>query len=349
MFPGSDTSEEPLYELFYKIENHFKFKPDEGCYVCLCNKGGKGYYHSIPLGFPDKLEKDLKCPYCNEDIGSREYQNKDNNKENQVIPVYEPINRNNYFRIFNDNDEIDRLNNKNYSNRKKLKKINYITREDFKAKYIIPLYNKEKGLNKIDENKFKDDKKIIRNLSHVSYRLLNYILYSHLFFARLCTNSDNFDHYLPKGMTWFMTLKECFILFRKELEKKGIKRIELFMNLVFKELFSLLHEKECIEKYDELIDFEVDLEKLIQQNIEKAKELSDKFSQIEKDNCTDKTSAMALLNERFLKEQYDKEKYPYSKEEYRFTRLLNFKLDIKVKKGYRNCTYKRKIKWKWLK
>ena len=244
-------------------------------------------------------------------IGSRENQNKDNNKENQVIPVYEPINRNNYFRIFNDNDEIDRLNNKNYSNRKKLKKINYITREDFKAKYIIPLYNKEKGLNKIDENKFKDDKKIIRNLSHVSYRLLNYILYSHLFFARLCTNSDNFDHYLPKGMTWFMTLKECFILFRKELEKKGIKRIELFMNLVFKELFTLLHEKECIEKYDELIDFEVDLEKIIQQNIEKAKELSDKFSQIEKDNCTDKTSAMALLNERFLKEQYDKEKYPY--------------------------------------
>ena len=311
LFPGSDTSEEPLYELFYKIENHFKFKPDEGCYVCLCNKGGKGYYHSIPLGFPDKSEKDLKCPYCKEDIGSRENQNKDNNKENQVIPVYEPINRNNYFRIFNDIDEIDRLKNKNNINRNKLKKMNYITREDFKKKYIIPLYNKEKGLNKIDENKFKDDKKIIRNLSHVSYRLLNYILYSHLFFARLCTNSDNFDHYLPKGMTWFMTLKECFILFRKELEKKGIKRIELFMNLVFKELFSLLHEKECIEKYDELIDFEVDLEKIIQQNIEKAKELSDKFSQIEKDNCTDKTSAMALLNERFLKEEYDKEKYPY--------------------------------------
>ena len=49
--------------------------------------------------------------------------------------------------------------------------------------YIIPLYNKEKGLNKIDENKFKDDKKI-------AYKLLNYILYTYLFFARLCTNSD---------------------------------------------------------------------------------------------------------------------------------------------------------------
>ena len=303
LYPGSDTSEEPLYELYYKIENHFKFKQDEGCYVCLCEKG---YYHSIPLGFPGESEKGLKCPYCGEDIGSKEIN--DNNKENQVMLVYEPIKRANYFRIFNDDDEISKL-RKNKKN--KLNKINYTTREIFKSEKIIPLYNKEQGLNKIDENKFKDDKKIIRNLSHVSYRLLNYILYSHLFFARLCTNSDNFDYYLPKGMTWYTTLKECFILFRNELEKKGIKRIELFMNLVFKELFTLLHDKECIENYKDLIDFEDDLEKIIQQKIEKAKELIDKFSQIEKDNCKDKTSAMALLNERFLKEEYDKEKYPY--------------------------------------
>ena len=159
-----------------------------------------------------------------------------------------------------------KLKKKIYENRNKLDKINCMTRE-----YIIPLYNKEKGLNKLDENKFKDDKKIIRNLSYVSCKLLNYILYIHLFFARLCTNSDYFDHYLPKGMTWFMTFKECFILFRKELEKKGIKRIELLMNVIFKELFTLSHEKAYIEKYDELIDFEDDLEKVIQHKIEKQK------------------------------------------------------------------------------
>lgn len=44
--------------------------------------------------------------------------------------------------------------------------------------------------------------------------------------------------------------------------------------MVFKELFTLLYEKECIEKYDELIDFEDDLEKIIQHKIEKQK---DKF------------------------------------------------------------------------
>ena len=58
-----------------------------------------------------------------------------------------------------------------------------MTLEEFKKKYILPLYNKENGLNAIDKDNFKKDNKIIRNLSKLSYRLLNYILYCHLFFA----------------------------------------------------------------------------------------------------------------------------------------------------------------------
>ena len=40
------------------------------------------------------------------------------------------------------------------------------------------LYEKEKGLpTDIDVNYYLKDNKIIRNLSQISYRLLNYILY----------------------------------------------------------------------------------------------------------------------------------------------------------------------------
>ena len=32
--PGSNTKDkEPYYELYNKIENHFKEKPNQGCYV----------------------------------------------------------------------------------------------------------------------------------------------------------------------------------------------------------------------------------------------------------------------------------------------------------------------------
>jgi hypothetical protein len=51
-----------------------------------------------------------------------------------------------------------------------------MTLDQFKEKVIKRLLNKEKGLPNIDENYFKKDNKIIRNLSQISYRLLNFIL-----------------------------------------------------------------------------------------------------------------------------------------------------------------------------
>ncbi len=52
------------------------------------------------------------------------------------------------------------------------------------------------------------------------------------------------------------------------------------------------------------------------------------------------------LSEFFSK--VDKEKYPYSKEEYRFTRLLDINLNI-TDDTINEKRMKRKIKWKWLK
>ena len=61
--------------------------------------------------------------------------------------------------------------------------------------------------------------------------------------------------------------------------------------------------------------------------------------------CENKTWAREL-SEFFSK--VDKEKYPLSKEEYRFTRLLDIDLTINNNMKKENCM-KRKIKWKWLK
>ena len=314
-YPGSVPRDESYYELYNKIEKHFIQNPNEGCYVCLCDIG---YYHSIPSGFPGISEKNLKCFFCKREIGAKEVyldkkveNNDKDNKKDILIKTLEPINRDKYYRIFNDQDDIDELNNKK-DTRNMLQKINHMTKKDFIENYIINLYNKEKGLNKIDENKFKNDNKIIRNLSQISYRLLNYILYCHLFFARLYTNlDDKFDIYLPKGMNWFNTINECYILLKKELEKEGIKRIDIFMNIVFKELFNKLHDQECIDKYTKLIEFEKELERIIQEKVNKAKDIIENFNEIEKENFKDKTSAIALLKEIYNKDDYNKNEFPY--------------------------------------
>ena len=321
-YPGSDTKEEePYYELYNKIENHFKEKPNQGCYVCLCNKG---YYHSVPSGFPSYSETNIKCPNCGKDIGAKEkYLEEKDEKEDKIKlhKIYETIKRDKYFRILKDKNEIDKL--ERYKDKyNKLKEVNYMTKEEFKEKYIKPLYNKEKGLNKINENNFKKDNKKIRNLSQIAYRLLNYILYSHLFFAKLFTSSEKFDNYLPRGMTWFNTIKECYILLQKELEKKGIKEIEIFMNFIFKDLFSKLHDKECIKNYEDLIKFENELEELIQEKFKHVKNEIDKFKKFEKESINDQSSGIALLKEIYDKSEYNPKNYPYY-EHFYYTDYLN--------------------------
>ena len=103
-----------------------------------------------------------------------------------------------------------------------------MTVSQFKENYIDKLYKNDKGLHRIEENYFKKNDKLVRNLSKISYRLLNYILYSHLFFAKLYTGvSGNFDKFLPEKsgkllpekMSWGETINECWNLLKEELNK----------------------------------------------------------------------------------------------------------------------------------
>ena len=287
-YPGCDITEEPYYELYSKIKNHFKEKPNEGCYVCLCEKG---FYHSASSGFPGDSEKIIKCPNCDKEIGiiSKEILNK-----KEFNKVEEIVKRDNYYRIFKDDDEIYSL-KCSKDEKERLNKINYMTLKNFEEEYITPLYVKERGIPQIDQDYFFKDNKIIRNLSQISYRLLNYILYSHLFFAKLLTKSNKFDKYKPKNISWVETLNKSFIFLKNELYKKGIYSIEIFMNYTFNDLFIKLHEKECIDNFEDLIDFENDLENLIEEKIDISFKEIEKYKKIIIENSKDKDSAINLL------------------------------------------------------
>ena len=309
-YPGNDYKDEPYYEIYSQIVNHFNEKPDEGCYVCLCEKG---YYHSTKGGFPGPHEVNLTCPKCGKDIGAKIIQKEEiDDKDKNIIKIintYEMVKRDKYYRIFKDDEQIEKLRlnmdiDKNFDN------LNYMTLEQFKKDYILPLYSKEKGLNVINIDNFKKENRIIRNLSQLSYRLLNYILYCHLFFAKLYTRREHFDRFLPKGMTWFNMIKLCYNLLILELEKKRIDNIEIFMNCVFNDLFKQLNERECITKFEDLIKFEDELEKIIQNACKVTIQKISDYKEEEK-KYRKKESAIALLNELYDKSEYDKNEYPY--------------------------------------
>ena len=320
-YPGSNPKYEPKYELFNQITNHFKNYPNEGCFICLCEKG---YYHSVPSGFPGDYEKNKKCPNCDKPIGS-EYIEEETGKKLKIIK------RDGYVRIFKDEDEIEKIKEDSGRN-KKLQEINYMTINKFKEDYIKKLYKDDKGLHTIEENYFKKRNKYVRNLSQISYRLLNYILYSHLFFARLYTGvSGNFDKYLPEKksnednfniftpkMSWGETLNECWNLLKEELnnllkedlKNKDINFIEIFMNFTFKDLYYKLNGEECINDYESLILFENKLEELIQKKVKLTQVECTKYKELIYKNSKNKDSFVNLLKEKYDNTNYDWKKYP---------------------------------------
>lgn len=110
----------------------------------------------------------MTCPKCKKPIGAIQkgiFQTED-----------KIVNRDNYYRIFKD-DKIEEI-KKDKDKRSKLKEIKFMTLEQYKENYIYKEEKKEKGVFiNIDENDFKNDNKIIRNLRQISFRLLNYILF----------------------------------------------------------------------------------------------------------------------------------------------------------------------------
>ena len=130
------------------------------------------------------------------------------------------------------NKELEEIKNDN-KKRSKLNEVNYILLKDFKETYIFNQIKDLKGIYIIDEKSFKNDNKIIRNLSQISFRILNYIIYIHLFFARIITDKKDFDDYLPKNMSWVDTINECWNILKNEILKLNIDSTEEFMHFIF--------------------------------------------------------------------------------------------------------------------
>ena len=300
-YPGNDTEPNNIYS---KIINHFKTKPNQGgCYACLCKEGG--FYHFEPSGFPNTYNVKRKCPHCHKFIGiiDKGWINKD-----LKLSI-----REDYYRILKDNKEIEEI-KKDKVKINKFGEINYMTLEQYKKKYFCD--EKEKGKKGIfipvDKNYFKNNFKVIRNLSQISFRILNYILYIHLFFASLITEKrDVFNKYLPKGMSWVETLSECWNILNTELLKENINSIEKFLSYIFSDLFPKINKEKKIESYDSLIKFEDSLELEIQKIIKNYRKVNDTNECFKKKNEDDKSSLINLLKEKYTKYDYKKDEFPF--------------------------------------
>ena len=130
--------------------------------------------------------------------------------------------------------------------------MNYVDKYiDFKEKGIMI------GYNKLD---FESDKYITK-INRITYRILNFILYSCLLASYILGNisKKEMELYLIVGINphnLFGVIKEGWKLLNENLKLVGIENIKIFFNMIFDELVEFLVNLNTVDTRDKLEEFE---------------------------------------------------------------------------------------------
>ena len=258
--PGNDIKESNIYDCYSKIKKYLNDNPsNHGVYICTCNIDKENEVIHTEFvkgnGYHEKSEEPKKCKYCEQPIGN----------DGEPNSFYE---RDSYYRIFKNEQDLEK-------ETKDKKNGKCMTLEKFYKEYISEkLENDSKGVNISKKSHFDKLDKPIRNQSQIGYRLMNLILYSHLFTNALFKNDE--EIFASDGCTYLDYIRGNWNKLKKLLEEKGLN-IYIFMNLIFKDLFDYLSKQKQIDSYEQLLKIEKEIEDIIENKVfKKTEKIKDK-------------------------------------------------------------------------
>jgi len=303
--PGNNLLDNIYVNNYYEIEKHLNTQPkDSGAYVCSCGL----YYNIEPCGFPTEPKKEpkiLTCSNCNEPIGYAKKPPELKGEHGMVI-------REGHYRIFKDEDH-KRGEMKNDTD----ENIPNMLLADYKKKVIDPiLHNSKFGINKISKVRFAQDDQKVRKLSQVGYRLLNYILYSHLFFSNCLgfISEEKMKSYVCEGMTCIEMIEINWNLLKEALQFKGIQIIQIFINMIFDKIIEKLKNCKELKTTEERENFESEIEKILEDSYNHYEKYSKKYFDLNRNDLQlDKNNMKSIVLELYNVEDYDEKLYPFYK------------------------------------
>ena len=298
--PGNNLLNDRFITGYALLEKHINTQPPNvGAYVCSCGT----YYAIEPCGFPRQKSN---CLFCKKEIGYAPLPPGVKGSHGFVI-------RDGHYRIFkNEQVRAEQFGTHDSGENIKNKLIN-----EYKIDVINPILKKSKlGINKPKKSIFQQFNHSVRKLSIVGYRLLNYILYSHLFYAN-CLNfisNEDIKNYICDEMTCIQMIETDWTLLKEALQSKGIQIIQIFMNLIFKKLSEKLKSCKKIETLEEREKFEDEIEKLLEEAYKEYEAYSKKYNEINEEALKlDRESMKALVLENNDTNNYDEKEYPFYK------------------------------------
>ena len=215
--PGGEPNDSRLIESGEQIKKYIENGGSEAIYMCSCY-----YWYTIAnCGRPVVT---FPCKICSQLLGGVNYIL---NKREGHVRIY-PDNSNN----------LDNRNNyKMYS-----QLMNEVENE--RNKHF-------KGFKKVEYSFFINKDKKVRNISNVTYRILNFIFYSYIFYSEklgyLDKNTLN-NFYFSDGNeqinSILFILKKDWELLIEELAKRQVNNIQCFLNMIIPELSKIISEND---------------------------------------------------------------------------------------------------------
>jgi hypothetical protein len=200
----------------------------------------------------------------------------------------------------------------------------------------------KKGIFKDTKSDFLDKSKSIRKMSKISYRLLNFILFNHFFYANcLGFISDDVlkNEFLIEGMNCLEIIQSNWNLLEDALKEINVSSIQAFLNIIFKDLSELISNCKILENESELIDFEEKVEEVVESTIKKYPEYYEKYKKKNMElNLIDQKDIKVILSETYppLPPIYPEQEFPLLKYFMYTEYKIDFKKSLEQEEDYLN-------------
>jgi len=193
------------------------------------------------------------------------------------------------------------------------------TLEEFKNEYIDNFLSlKKKGIiSEFRKNDFEKNTPV-RELSIITYRVLNFILYSYLMSAFILNNLNNEEirEYLVENLfphTLFGILKNGWKLLDSSLKEIGINNVQCFMNMTFDKLIELMNNLESVDTIEKFDAFENAVNDYIIKitNNDNIKKINEEYEKLNNDLLSfDPQSMKEIIQGNCDPSVYDQNQFP---------------------------------------
>ena len=241
IIPGHLTNSNNLIKNFNTIKTNFIKDPNIGAYVCSC-----GYYYTLD-GCTVPINE-YKCPNCKEIIGGKD--GVLNQREGHKRIFFDEEHKNDYYSHHN-------------------KKIPFILLSDLEKKVNNQEKELFKGLKKETKSYFLERRTKVREISYITFRVLNFILHGFIFYSNLQNylSDEYLNNKLVESMTCFEIMEEDWKIINNELKLLKFPNVQVFFNIIYDKILNSMNNVKYFTNDKLLKNFEKEIDDIIQSEI----------------------------------------------------------------------------------